>query len=75
MYQPDCGESGAPLKVKNRGFERIYHLHSAMSNGIPTHALIEIVTNCHDELAGHSSPQCVIALANILKVKLQHNLW
>ena len=53
-------------KSKVRNIDRIQHLHSSMSKGIPTHSLIDIVTRCHQELSKEST-HCIIALANILK--------
>ena len=53
-------------KVKMRNSDRIQHLHSSMSKGVPTHSLIEIASKCHDDLS-KESPQCIMALANIMK--------
>jgi len=53
-------------KPKIKNIDRIHHLHSSMSKGIPTHSLIDIASKCHQELS-KESPQCIIALANILK--------
>ena len=52
-------------KPKLRNSDRIQHLHSSMSKGIPTHSLIDIASKCHEELS-KESPQCIIALSNIM---------
>jgi hypothetical protein len=53
-------------KPKMKNIDRIHHLHSSMSKGIPTHSLIDIASKCHQELS-KESPHCIMALANILK--------
>ena len=45
---------------------RLRHLHSAISKGIPTHALLTILSECHSALASESH-LCVLALSNILR--------
>ena len=58
-------------KSKARNIDRIGHLQAAMSKGIPTHSLIDIVSRCHQDLA-NESPHCIIALSNILKDNVSH---
>ena len=70
IYQQESqltGDIGAKKSQKSRSIDRIHHLHSSMSKGIPAHLLIELVSKSHNELA-QQSPHCVIALADILKV-------
>ena len=72
IYQEEgrvTGDIGVKKSQKSRSsIDRIHHLHSAMSKGIPTHSLIELVSKSHTELA-QQSPHCIIALADILKVR------
>ena len=65
--QQDADDDSAEAKRKwRKGSERIRHLHTAISKGIPTHALLAIVSECHHQVA-RDSHHCVIALSNILR--------